>query len=71
MLLLMLDLYYSYTTCTTVGLYIAKPEETVCSQYRVKQGITVPHCETHLAGEDCYVMPEMWTLKRNRHSPNF
>ena len=29
----------------------------------VKQGVTVPHCETHLAGKSCYVMPEMWTTK--------
>ena len=29
----------------------------------VKQGVTVPHCETHLAGKSCYVMPEMWTYK--------
>ena len=53
---------YTSCTCSMVGLYIAKLEETgVCSPHQVKQGVTVPHCETHLAGESCYVMPEMWT----------
>ena len=47
-----------YTSCSLLNW-----RKQVFVLHVVKQGVTVPHCETHLAGKSCYVMPEMWTTK--------